>query len=397
MKITSKAKVSFVVVSVLMLAGAVLLLRHTFGKPSDKEKQLNQESAETTNNTSSINKHEPKSSSVNSSEKIIADEGNSDAAIESTTGVALHSTEDVLDNLPLPVPPESDFSGPEPFQDLKISRFLMFSRQDGYYAARLPYDQVASKTRELIKSHFSDSSECTVPWLLEFARKKQREYWTAGGLDNANAYKLCYTAQAAVELAILIDPNNPKLYEESAEIIGAAHPLVNIRLEGSVSPETNHNIIRQLITIREKQLDIYETSDQHWRQPINYTNPVFKVLMELTELYCMLRDADGAAMTLKKADKWAYRGGGSNMKNILQRYATGVQSNNFQWPVELYHVSPRGWAFKSFERRGGEEFETMKKSGANGLTLGSPWFRRTLFHEGPLYVKRVTDPSVKAE
>lgn len=305
--------------------------------------------------------------------------------VEITANKSSLNTRGTFGDLPLPDPPVLDM--PDSMLGYMTSLVLLFDKQDELYRKRVPYSDIALKTQESLKSQLSDLQKEIVPKLIEYAHNQQKSYWSAGDLNSDDAYKFCYAAQAAVELALSINPNDPMLYEELAEIIGAGHPLDTVLLEKGKPRNQNFSIVKQLIEIRSKQLVLYEKSEQVWPHHKNRISPVFKALMELAYLHSLTRDTDAVSECFKKAEQWAERGKWSDMGNILGIHAITVQTNPSQvLPTEVLKLA---WQERFTEGR----LESIKT--ATSITDGAflklvrPFLRRGPFFEGPLYLEHV--------
>lgn len=288
----------------------------------------------------------------------------------------------ILANPPRPVQgiaPNSD----DPVQGYRLAAVLDAQKEDNFYRQRVPYEEVAKHTRADLVSRLGPLEDSDIAELIRFAREQQRQYWAAGDLNSSDAYRNCYAAQAAVELALEARPNDPALYEELAEIICAAHPLEEVQLTDTGERGANDRVIRELVRIRSEQTALYERSEQQsWPKPDHGISAVFKAYMELAHYHCMLGDGEAAASVLGRAAEQAERGGWGELAPALAGHAQIVR--NEPWRA----LPPAAIAVALRERVG----QRRPPTGSNGEALAAfvrPWARRGMFFEGPNYVKRV--------
>lgn len=292
--------------------------------------------------------------------------------------VTTKGIKNALDSLPSPPAPGIDL--PEPMLDFKISVMLLYNSQDNFYRDRVPYEQIATATLSMLKSRFGNLSRDSVAELLNYARTQQKEYWAAGHLNSSDAYKKCYAAQAAIELAITISPENPMLYEELAEIICAAHPLTEVAFQKETPRTVNRAIVTQLIDIRTKQLSLYQNSDDSLSRSEEGINPVFKATIELVYLHESLNDNGTAIQVLEQAIQLANKGNWKDRIPILESYKQELLTDSKRTTLQQIQIIALNQRFGDLKRGGAKKvlYETL-----------SVYFRRGPLFEGPLYIERL--------
>ncbi len=303
--------------------------------------------------------------------QLQAQSGNSDKA-------AVASLED------LPLPDGTDDSNGRGF----MAAFIMEARlvnhkQDQIYRERAPYEENAEQMKASILAQFAGPiSKADVPKLRALSRDHMREYWARDGLSGSHAYLECYLAQAAAELALQVDADNPVLYEDLAEIIQAAHPLYSVSINKNEKPANNTAIIKQLIGVREKQLALYEKADAAWPPAQRGISPVFKCFMELVNLHVLDGNTQGAAAIYAQAAAAAPRGGWADMADELKSYALTVESTPRRpMPASVVQLALNA-------RYSREELASAREgvTPESAFQSGRHWIRQTMFFEGPTYL-----------
>jgi hypothetical protein len=278
----------------------------------------------------------------------------------------------------------SELEGPTAqMLDFKTDYILLINKQDELYISRRPYEEIAQRTKETLKVLFGDPTQKTIPSLLDFARKKLKEYWVSGDLSMPNAYISCYEAQAALELIITIDPDNPLFYDELAEIIGAAHPLEDAQVEKDKPRRTNNEIAEQLIKIREQQVQLYKKQNKPWPTFDENFSPVFKAFMELAYLQHLVGKYDEAATTMKEAATYSEKGGWGSLKSDLSTHAWTLSNTKSIVPI------PADIAVSAMKRRMPHNNPKRLYGQDEAFRILSPWLRRGVFFEGPQFLEHL--------
>jgi len=262
---------------------------------------------------------------------------------------------------------------------LQVEMSLVLNAQDEYYRNRLAYEEVAAATRQELLAKMAPLDAEDVGRLVAYARQKQRQFWAAGDLQDPQAYRQAYQAQVALEMAAELS-DDPAVLEELTEVISAANPLEAIKLTDDGNRANNMPIVKQLIAIRQKQVELYQTQGI---QPTatGEMSPTFKALMDLAQLQHIQGQYAQAAQTLQTAADQADKGGWSQYKSELQRHVEQVKTGHMMpLPMSIIEMA--------MTRRVGKPGGV--KGAAEALKLTRPWLRRTFMFEGPAYLARIS-------
>ena len=266
MKITTKTKVLFVVIPILVLMGIFLLQKEgakkylDHGKPLPPSPSLNVGERKTAQNKCSIRNEDLKVESVEHIKKIP-----SQISLSETKQKEESEFEDKFSELELP----------SPFEDNEIERIIeyvqinrVWKAQDRIINTWPAYSEVQKKLLKELSEKL-DIDKLSTEQIIQIALEFRKGFWQEDGCFSRNSYQNAYKGRILLEYVHERNPDNMMIIDELVETIQTTHPFI-VFSKKTNELIRNKDVEKILLHFRSKQFEqvkknVQQGSDPTWQ------------------------------------------------------------------------------------------------------------------------------------